>query len=658
MLDRYRLVAPLGIGAFATVWLGVDERLAREVAIKVIPQRRVIRLRFEREAWAAARLSHPGAVTLYEAAADQDAAYLVSELVRGSTMEAALAEGRLSDRAILAIGIWLCDVLAYAHGHGIIHRDVKPSNILIPEKEAGASPPAKLTDFGVAHAVGGDSLTATGDVVGTALYMAPEQAAGREVRPAADLYALALVLYEGLTGINPLASTTALQRGKRLGLYLPPLRRQRRDLTRELGRGIDLALRPRPAERGTIGELRSALETSLPAVSDEAGVVANPWRPLPWRSARDGRTLATDWPVGGVAARAPERPGVAGTRIAPKRRDPPVATDVSERARLADRRERLGNPLGLRARAGGAAAGALLTGWLVAHVLAPAPLAPAVAALAAAAAMLVAPRPGFAMTAAALTVATGLEGHAGDAMLIGLGAVVVILVAPGGRPPWSLAAGAPALGLLGLGGAWPAAAARAATPRQRAILGFTGWVWLVLAGRLVGGALYVRVEPGGPPRSLWSGSPYEVVHHVLGALLSSGALAGAPVWALAAAILPALLTRRSLGRDAALVAVWAVLLVLFTELAISVVQVGPTSATLHGALVGTIVAGVVALTPSALVTGRIPRRARRRPRSAQRPAREPRPPSSDHLRPGSDRQRSPRGAQRTVRGGYTEAGVP
>lgn len=647
VLDRYRLVAQLGAGAFATVWLAVDERLAREVAIKVIPQRRVIKARFQREAWAAARLSHPGVVTLYEAAADRDAAYLVSELVRGSTLEAALAEGRLSDRTIIAIGISLCDVLAHAHALGIIHRDVKPSNILIPEEEASVGPPAKLTDFGVAHAVGGDSLTATGEVVGTAAYMAPEQAAGREVRPTADLYALALVLYEGLTGINPLDSITALQRGSRLGLYLPPLRRQRRDLPRELGHGIDLALRPRPAERGTIGELRGALETSLNAVSDEAGVVANPWRLFPRRAAHEERTLTAGWPVAHAMASAPE-PSGGPQRAAPERHDQPVTARFRQRREEGDRpnerAERARNPLGLGARAGGAAAGAVLAGWLVAHMLTPAPLAPAAAALGAAALMLVVPRLGFVAMTAALMIVAIPQGHAGDALLVGFGAAVAILVAPGGRPPWPLGVGAPALGALGLAGAWPAVAARATTPRRRAILGFTGWVWLALAGPLAGASLYVQVPPGGPPRGVWSGSPYEVAHHVLGALLRSGALAGAPVWGLAAAVLPVLLTRRSLARDAALVAAWAVLLAVFTELAISATNVGSGSATVHTVLVGTIVAGVVALGPSIAASGLLTRRPQRRRHRSRRPGR------------GSER--STRKAQRTVPGGYTEAGVP
>ena len=176
------------------MWLARDERLDRDVAVKILARERIMGGRFEREARAAARLSHPAIVTLYEAAVDDDGAYLVSELVRGRTLDEVLASGRLSDRDILAIGISLCEALEHAHDQGVIHRDVKPSNVLIPARPLSAGHPAKLTDFGVARIAGGDSLTRTGDVVGTLAYMAPEQAEGRECGPAADLYAVAVVI--------------------------------------------------------------------------------------------------------------------------------------------------------------------------------------------------------------------------------------------------------------------------------------------------------------------------------------------------------------------------------------------------------------------------------------------------------------------------------
>ncbi len=125
-----------------------------------------------------------------------------------------------------------------------MHRDVKPSNVLVPDRPATPAQLAKLTDFGVARVVGGDSLTRTGDVIGTAAYMAPEQAEGLEAGAAADLYSLALVVYEALTGVNPCGPARPHNGPDGSAHICRPLRRQRRDLPRELGVGIDLALRP------------------------------------------------------------------------------------------------------------------------------------------------------------------------------------------------------------------------------------------------------------------------------------------------------------------------------------------------------------------------------------------------------------------------------
>ncbi len=585
VLGRYRLVAPLGTGAFASVWVALDERLEREVAVKIIPERRVIQARFEREAWAAARLSHPAIVTLYEAVAQEDAAYLVSELVKGFTLEEALAGGRLSDRDVAEIGIVLCDALSYAHSEHIVHRDVKPSNILVPAAPPAATPPAKLTDFGVAHAIGGDSLTATGDVIGTPVYMAPEQAAGRPPGAAADLYSLALVLYEGLTGVNPLAAATSAQRVSRLGLYLPPLRRQRRDLPRDLGRGVDLALRPRPGERGSMQELREALELSLPGLADERGTVAAPWRPhLTRHSSEEPSAVARPSPPALTAA----------TQAASQ--FPSASPPWTGRSR--PRKQRFPLPAAHK-RAAAAAIGAVLAGWLAAHVLAPSPLAPAAAALIAAGLMLVLPRAGFLLVVAALTILAAIQGHTGEALVIAVAALIPFAVAPRGEPMWGLAGGAPLLGAVTLGGAWPALAARAATAQSRGVLGIVGWLWLAIATPLTGGSMYVALPAGAPPRALWSTSAYEALHHVLGALLSSGAVAAAPVWGLAAVVLPMLVTRRSLLLDAGRVALWAVLLLACTELAIAVTHFGSEHATIHGALIGALGAALVALGPSA-----------------------------------------------------------
>ncbi|MGH2914431.1 MAG: serine/threonine-protein kinase, partial [Solirubrobacteraceae bacterium] len=280
VLGRYALGARLGSGAFGSVWRARDERLERDVAVKILARDRVTGGRFEREARAAARLSHPAIVTLYEAAVDDEGAYLVSELVRGVTLGRLLDEGRLSDRDIVEVAIALCDALEHAHGHGVVHRDIKPSNVLVPERQNGAGPAAKLTDFGVASVAGGGSLTRTGDVLGTLAYMAPEQAAGIQAGPAADLYSLALVIYEALTGVNPLAGASGSTSQRRRGMRPAPLRRQRRDLPADLGYAIDRALASAPRDRGSVADLRDALGAARPRLCDEPGVVADPWTTL------------------------------------------------------------------------------------------------------------------------------------------------------------------------------------------------------------------------------------------------------------------------------------------------------------------------------------------------------------------------------------------
>src|ERR671917_291731 len=245
VLDRYRLQRRLGSGGFGVVWLAHDERLDRAVAVKRIPLEEGENPRAEREALAAARLAHPGIVALYEAGRDEEAYWLVSELVRGRTLGDLERDGALSDLDVVRVGSALCDALAHAHGRGVIHRDVKPANVMVPDD--GGAP--KLTDFGIARLADAAALTRTGSVVGTLAYMAPEQAEGRRTTGAADLYALALVLYEALSGTNPVRAEGAAATARRVGMRLPPLARLRRDLPRELCHALDAALDPDPEER-------------------------------------------------------------------------------------------------------------------------------------------------------------------------------------------------------------------------------------------------------------------------------------------------------------------------------------------------------------------------------------------------------------------------
>lgn len=594
VLARYRLHRPLGSGAFGTVWMARDERLDRDVAVKILPRERVVGGRFEREARAAARLTHPGIVTLYEAAVDDHGAYLVSELVRGQTLAQLLDAGRLSDRDVVAIAIALCDALIHAHAEGVVHRDVKPSNVLVPDRPATPAQPAKLTDFGVARVVGGDSLTRTGDVIGTAAYMAPEQAEGLPAGATADLYALALVVYEGLTGINPVRTGTAAQRARRLGAYLPPVRRQRRDLPRELGVGIDLALRPKPRERGTVEELRDALSGSLERLEDLPGVVAAPWRARSLRS-------------------APERqpPPVRFDRPLPDTNAPAAhaADPVSEEPLVPERagfpypwHARPAYPWPARAIAG--VASAFATGWISAHLLASSPAAPVIVALLAGALVTVLPRAGWLAVTAALTIAAASEQLPGGALAILIAGLIPVALLPFDGALWPLAVGAPGLGSIGVAGAWPAFAARAGTAWRRAALGAIGWCWLVLASPLSGKDVYLGRPQPSPSVAIWTRSLHVAAHDVLGPLFSSGAFAPAVVWALAAVVLPWLVRGRSPAADIVRAVVWAALVVASTVAVLNAVHYpGP----IHAAVVGAAAGALVALVPSIVAAARFRR---------------------------------------------------
>ncbi len=267
MLGRYRLLEHLGAGGFGVVWRAHDELLHREVAIKRIPLGAggdpIDSERASREALAGARLAHPAIVVLHEACASEDAFYLISELVVGDTLAELFTACALGDEELLEIGLALTDALAHAHARGVIHRDVKPQNVLVPHRPDERGAVAKLADFGGARLTGEDALTRTGDVLGTLAYMAPEQSEGREVAEPADLYALALVLYEGFSGVNPVRGSTPAATARRIGAQHAALERRRGDLPRSLTRAIDLALTPEPERRGTVEDLHLAIEEAL-----------------------------------------------------------------------------------------------------------------------------------------------------------------------------------------------------------------------------------------------------------------------------------------------------------------------------------------------------------------------------------------------------------
>ena len=251
--DRYALEEELGRGGSAVVYVARDVRLRRRVALKVLPPelafRAGVRERFLREAQTAAQLSHPNVVPIYAADDTQGVAWLAMALVEGETLGRYMARVGPAPvdeaRRILA---QVADALAYAHARGVVHRDVKPDNVLL-DRESGR---ALVADFGIARAAEeGTKLTATGIAVGTPAYMSPEQAMGdAEVDGRSDLYALGVVGYQLLTGVLPFESASATgMLMKHVGETVRPLRERRPEVPALLAEAIERALAKKPTER-------------------------------------------------------------------------------------------------------------------------------------------------------------------------------------------------------------------------------------------------------------------------------------------------------------------------------------------------------------------------------------------------------------------------
>ncbi len=208
---RYRLEHVAGHGGMATVFVAHDTKLERKVAIKLLSRRRdasgVLNKRFEREARAEAKIVHPNVVSVHDVGEHEGRPYIVMDYVEGEPLADVIVQTPLSSERVAAIGFGVARALAAAHGHGIFHRDVKPANIIID----GQGIP-HLMDFGLARELDEDDpgITAPGILVGTANYVAPEQARYGTASPAADLYSLGAVLYHALTGEPPFAGGNAL----------------------------------------------------------------------------------------------------------------------------------------------------------------------------------------------------------------------------------------------------------------------------------------------------------------------------------------------------------------------------------------------------------------------------------------------------------------
>jgi hypothetical protein len=273
---RYRVIRQLGAGGMSRVFLARDEQLERDVALKVFPptvadDSEEARRRRD-EVTLLAGLNHPGLVVLFDAALDGEPAYLTMEHVVGETLAERVHRGPLPPEQATALVMAIAEALAFVHARGIMHRDIKPGNILLPTTTTGTGAPAKLADFGIARLVNGSRLTATGSVMGTPAYISPEQASGLPASPASDIYALGIVLIECLTGTHPFPGTALESASARLSqqpdLGDPRLAEHRELLSRMTA--ADPADRPSAAD--VVADLSGAATTRLMAPMDAATV--------------------------------------------------------------------------------------------------------------------------------------------------------------------------------------------------------------------------------------------------------------------------------------------------------------------------------------------------------------------------------------------------
>ena len=256
ILGRYRPLRPLGSGGSGSVWLARDEKTGLDVALKIVAREGKAAARAEREAAAAARLRHPGCLRAYSFARDARHVYIAYEFVPGRTFREALRAGELDDAAAVEACAQVAEALAHAHKTGILHRDVKPSNVLLAE---GGRIAAKLLDFGLARMAEAETLTAQGDVPGTLAYISPERLAGDDATAAADVWAVGVMLWEALAGRHPFWHTSMLETARAIESGAPSLATLRPDLPRQLVQLVDRALSPSPARRPSAIDLAGAL---------------------------------------------------------------------------------------------------------------------------------------------------------------------------------------------------------------------------------------------------------------------------------------------------------------------------------------------------------------------------------------------------------------
>ena len=328
---RYRIGALLGRGGMAEVYEGHDDRLQRPVAVKVLrpdmAAREDVRNRFEFEARHAARLSHPNVVGIYDTGEDEGLPFLVMELLPGETLSDSIARGPVEQEWLKRVAGDVLNALGAAHAAGIVHRDIKPGNIVLAVDGC-----AKVTDFGIAKTLevaaeeqGQHDLTSTNQLVGTPAYLAPERIDGAPATPRSDLYSLGVVLYEALSGAKPFTGATAIAVADAVQRATPtPLTELRPDADPALVRVIQQAMARDPGDRyGSAAEMLRELEAAPQTPPQGLNAVepaGDSTQVIPVDSTRAVTAAA---PAAVPASGSPARPAQARPRQPARRRSTP-----------------------------------------------------------------------------------------------------------------------------------------------------------------------------------------------------------------------------------------------------------------------------------------------------------------------------------------------
>ena len=318
---RYRLESRLGYGGMSTVHLAFDRRLERRVAVKLLAEHLAedptFVSRFQREAQAAARLVHPNIVQVFDSGLDERSGqhFIVMEYIEGrSCAEILRDEGWVEVDEAASIIEQACEGLHYAHRHGVVHRDVKPGNLLRSREGE-----VKLADFGIAKATEQSSITQVGSVLGTAAYLAPEQARGEEAGPPADLYALGVVTYQLISGRLPYEATSLTELALKQQHEEPPLLDTLvAAVNPELAETVAIALALDPRER-----YRTAREMGRAVSDSQRGIPpTGPTTGAPARHATAATSLLTAGAAPGAGAAVPGRPPARSGAVTPRRPRP------------------------------------------------------------------------------------------------------------------------------------------------------------------------------------------------------------------------------------------------------------------------------------------------------------------------------------------------